>query len=141
MFWLAQLAAGRRPAPRSSDSGDGLGDCLGEIAGIGINAAEIWSMKGTRDQPAAVSIFLAIVFLAGAISVLWIAAEASKSGVVEMIYGAHGATTLYRASSPEMFRMCVAIYALAGIGFSGGFVYQARNAIRKLRTPGRNFHR
>jgi hypothetical protein len=91
-------------------------------------------MKGTKEQSAGATIFLATIFLAGAISVFKIAAAASKSGVVEMVGGGSGPTLLYRANTPETFWMCVAIYALAGLGCMGGFVYQARKAVRKLRV-------
>jgi hypothetical protein len=105
----------------------------GFMASLLLNFA---AMKGTKEQPTGVSIFLAMVFLAGAISVFKIATAASKTGVVEMVGGGSGPTTLHRANTPEVFWMCVAIYALAGLGCLGGFVYQARNAIRKLRVFG-----
>ena len=91
-------------------------------------------MKGTKEQSTGVTIFLAMIFLTGAISVFKIAATASKTGVVEMICGGNGQTLLYRARTPQIFWMCVAIYALAGVGCLGGFVYQARNALRKSKV-------
>lgn len=98
-------------------------------------------MKGTKEQPASVSIFLAMVFLTGAICVFWIAEEASKTGVVEMIGGRSGSAMIRRANSPQVFRMCVAIYALAGVGCLGGLGYQVRNALRKLKILGQDFSR
>jgi len=93
-------------------------------------------MKVTREQPTGVTILLAVIFLTGAISVFKIAATASKTGVVEMVGGGSGQTLLYRTRTPQVFWMCVAIYALAGLGCLGGFVYQARKAVRKLRVSG-----
>jgi hypothetical protein len=90
-------------------------------------------MKGTKEQPLGVTIFLTLLFLTGGICVFWIVMEACEKGVVETIAGKNGPTRLNRESSPEIFWMYVSIYALAGLGCLGGFVSQARNAFKKLR--------
>jgi hypothetical protein len=94
------------------------------------------AMKGTKDQPLGVSIFLATLFLTGAVCVFWTAATASETGVVDMIGGRNGPSSVNRANSPEIFWMCVSIYALSGLGCLGGVVYQVRNLIRKLKMSG-----
>ena len=90
-------------------------------------------MKGTKEEPVGVSIFLTLLFLAGGICVFWIVMEACENGVVETITGKNGPTKLNRDSSPELFWMYVSVYILAGLGCLGGFVSQARNVFRKLR--------
>jgi len=59
---------------------------------------------------------------------------AEKTGVVEMFTPGQATTLLYRKNSPELFWVGVATYAIAAITCLCGFVYQSRNALRKLKV-------